>query len=237
MFISKTTAAAALVTSTLLTGSVAASTVSLETVGTNPFENAEGKNAWVVQTSFKFGTETVLLRDVGMYRLEATREDGTTQELRAAGLQPLEDLQFPIVFDLAANFGADVREDLNTLAENAWDEVRNSRTAAAFQLAAWEIANEPGVYDIDDGVFQVIGDDPASDEAETTAQRWLDNIASGRWGSPTPTYDIATPDNGTALLTNATDLEVIPVPLPASGVFLAALALGWTGLRKRRATT
>jgi len=212
MFISKTTASAALVMSVLLTGSAAASTVSLDAVGSNPFENANGKKAWVVQTSFNLGAETVLLRDVGMYRLEATREDGSTQRLRAVGLQPLEDIQFPIVYDLDAEFSASVKRDLNTLAKNAWSKVDNNRTSAAFQLAAWEIANETGEYDIDDGFFEVIGDSPVSDRAEETAQRWLDNISSGRWGTPNNEFDIVSADSETSLLANRKDLELQVVP-------------------------
>jgi len=232
MFISKTTASAALVMSVLLTGSAAASTVSLDAVGSNPFENANGKKAWVVQTSFNLGAETVLLRDVGMYRLEATREDGSTQRLRAVGLQPLEDIQFPIVYDLDAEFSASVKRDLNTLAKNAWSKVDNNRTSAAFQLAAWEIANETGEYDIDDGFFEVIGDSPVSDRAEETAQRWLDNISSGRWGTPNNEFDIASADSETSLLTNRKDLELQVVPLPASAAMLLVGIAGFSGFRR-----
>jgi len=83
MYTSKTTAAAALVMSALVSSSANASSVTLDAVGISPFENAQGKRAWVIQTSFDLGAESVLLRDVGMYRLEATREDGSVQRLRA----------------------------------------------------------------------------------------------------------------------------------------------------------
>jgi len=114
--------------------------------------------------------------------LEATREDGSVQRLRAVGLQPLEDLQFPMVFNLdAIQYGQTVIDDLNALSHNAWGLVTNETTAAAFQLAAWEIAHEIGEYKIDDGHFQVTGDTSASNRAEETADGWLQSISTGVW--------------------------------------------------------
>ena len=241
MFLSKTTAAVATVLSVLISSAAAASTVTLDAIGANPFENANGKKAWVVQTSFQLGTDTVLLRDVGMYRLEATRADGSTQRLRAVGLQPLEDLQFPIVYDLAAQYSPTVLENLNTLSKNAWGLVFNENSAAAFQLAAWEIANETGVYDINDGFFKVTGDTTASDRAAATAQTWLENIANGTWTAPSNAFDIVSQNGSATLLTNRKTLAVppiAPVPLPASAAFLLAGVIGLGGLNRfKRACT
>jgi len=232
---SKTTAAAALVMSVIVSSSASASSVTLDAVGTSPFENAQGKRAWVIQTSFDLGAESVLLRDVGMYRLEATREDGSSMRLRAVGLQPLEDLQFPIVYNLNSPYSGSVRDDLNALAKNAWGLVTNKSSAAAFQMAAWEIANETGAYDIDDGHFKITGDTNASNRAEDTATAWLDNIASGVWMPPQNEFDIAASDDSTDLLTNRKILEITPIPLPASAAFLLGSAIGLGGIGRLNA--
>jgi len=239
MYTSKTTAAAALVMSALVSSSANASSVTLDAVGISPFENAQGKRAWVIQTSFDLGAESVLLRDVGMYRLEATREDGSVQRLRAVGLQPLEDIQFPMVFNLdAVNYGQNVIDDLNALSENAWGLVVNETSAAAFQLAAWEIANETGDYDLDDGNFQVTGDSAASNRAEDTATGWLESISTGVWQPPTDEFDIVSSGDGADLLTSGDDLQITPIPLPASAALLLLSAAGLGGMshanRKRR---
>jgi hypothetical protein len=103
---------------------------------------------------------------------------------------------------------------LGALVDNAMSLVKNSQTAAAFQLAAWEIANEgKGQLDLNGGAFKLSA---AQANTKALAQSWLDAISNGNWKLNSQVMILSAP--GTQDL--VTDLPPAPVPVPAAGLLL-----------------
>ena len=99
-------------------------------------------------------------------------------------------------------------------------------SAAAFQLAAWEIANEgSGTLDLSRGAFRVTS---ATSAARNLAQTWLNGITSGQWTSSGAVTILSAP--GTQdLLT-----DIAPVPVPAAAVLLLGGLAGLGAIGRRR---
>jgi len=77
--------------------------------------------------------------------------------------------------------GEQKADALSRLATEALDQVTNSLTSGAFQIAVWEIVNErPGTsYNLSAGNFKAWG---ASNASITLAQHWLNNLpATGNY--------------------------------------------------------
>lgn len=110
--------------------------------------------------------------------------------------------------------------------------VSNSSSAAAFQLAAWEIAVDgTGGLGLDSGSFRVTA---APGAARSLAAGWLDEIASGRWqpGGAWPAGRPITVLGGPGTQGLLTDLpSAVPLPAGATGLVGALAALA--GLRRR----
>lgn len=193
--------------------------------------DVNNKNAWFATTQYSVGTKQVTNVAAGAFRLTATDAAGTAMDFLAFCLEPLEGLVHPKLHEYGSLFTAAITQRLNTLAANAWGMVSDHRTAAAFQMAAWEITTETAnLYDVDDGHFRITGNGEMSNLAEETAQIWLNNLSDGTWGATDKSYVIFNSNGTQDLLTN---VAVSPVPVPASGLMLMA-ALGAGGVLARR---
>ncbi|MEZ5867059.1 MAG: VPLPA-CTERM sorting domain-containing protein [Defluviimonas denitrificans] len=115
---------------------------------------------------------------------------------------------------------------LGALMSNAFTLVTGSQSAAAFQMAAWEIANRSnGSLDLANGGFRITT--PAAQGTQSLAQSWLDLIGSGQWTS-TGNVTISPPRG------RRTCGNIAPVPVPAAGVMLLGGLAGLGALRRRR---
>lgn len=191
------------------------------------------QNAWYAATEYNVGTQSVTNVAAGAFRLTSTDAAGAVMDFLAFCLEPLEGLVHPKIHEIGSNFTANITQQLNTLAANAWQSVTDHRTAAAFQMAAWEITTETsGIFDVDAGYFQITGDGNMSNQAEITAQGWLDNLLDGTWSETNSSFMILNASGTQDLITN---VNLAPVPLPSSGLTLLA-AMGVAGAVARRRT-
>lgn len=246
MTIAKTAIAA------LFFGAVASQSSALEV--SKQSSSAFGSPALYQSTQFEVANDPVVTRNAaaGVFRLKFTEDDGATFEnFLAFCLQPLEWLTLPKTHTETTTLAQGVLDDLNALASNLWGELNGidgsstpeeiaagKNTAAAMQMAVWEIANETGAYDITSGYFKINGTDviSASTTAAFTAQSYLDKITSGEWTAGSDKFRIFSADGTQDLLTNLPDFDdpdVGEVPLPASGLLLLA-GLGAIAARRKR---
>lgn len=124
-----------------------------------------------------------------------------------------------------AGLSAQVANDLGELWYLARNQITNSLTAAAFQLAVWELAFGATDYNLASGAFR-----SSAGSARTTAQGWLNTVRDG-------SGQVAT---NLGLLVDARDsrqrlLTQVQVPEPATLALygLGILAVG-LGARRRR---
>jgi len=223
----------ALLSAAILTASNAtATTLELEYQSeTSAFYDANDENALLVVTDYLVSEAPVNGAAVGAYRIKADLM-GVATDFLAFCLEPLTNFVLPATYERINKFGEDVTTQLNMLAENAFELVQTHETAAAFQMAAWEIATEDlAPFNLGNGNFQITGDSTASNLAEGIAQDWLDNITNATWGDPTSSYMILSAEGNQDLLTN---VAVSTVPLPTSGLMMATVALGAGALATRR---
>ncbi len=226
----KRTVAAAILGATLVAAAPAsAATIHVSTVGSNPFANAAGRSQWYVNTTFVALGHTVRTA-AGVFRLKGTDSSGHMSQFLAFCLSPLETLRLPLDYQVGSRFSEAVNRNLFALASNAFSLVNNSRSAAAFQMAAWEIVTETApVFDIGRGDFRVTGASVGSINAARLAQSWLGNINSKSW-TASADYTILMASRTQDLLTN----QISPVPVPAAGWLLLAGMLGLVGYGRRR---
>jgi hypothetical protein len=215
----------------------AASTASAATINlqaqsdVNPFLDADDANPLLVMSDYTVGTTTIPNSAIGAYRVKAELF-GAAADFLAFCLEPLENFALPAPYERLNKFGVEVTTHLNMLAENAMSLVQSHETAAAFQMAAWEITTEnASVFDIDDGFFQVAGGSQNSDDAKDIAQEWLDNIQDDFWAAPSSSYMILSADGTQDLLTS---VVISTVPLPATGLMMATALFGAGGIAARR---
>ena len=217
-------AALALGTVTALSPASAA-TINVTKQGTNAFVDASGSNGWYQSTSYTLNG-TGRSAAAGMFRLTGTSTNGAVQDFLAFCLEPLETLTLPKDHTVGTTLGTSVLDRLGALMSNAFTLVTGSQSAAAFQMAAWEIANESnGSLDLAQGGFRITS---AGTGTQSLAQSWLNLIGSGQWTSG-GNVTILSASGTQDLLTN-----IAPVPVPAAGVMLLGGLAGLGALRRRR---
>lgn len=213
--------------SALLAAPSSAATIDVSPVNSSSvFADENGQNKWYVATSIMVGARSFNNVAAGVFRVEGTDENNVISQFLAFCLQPLEHLTLPKTHTINDPFAPDVSASLQALASNAWDLVTDRVSAGAFQMAAWEIVSENGAYDVHSGNFKVTSNRTRSNQAEATAQSWLDNIADNTWVASGNGFQILTAAGTQDLLTNVENPA--PVPLPASGLLLLA-GLGGAG--------
>lgn len=204
---------------------LAAKTLQVTQQGANAFVDAKGKNGWYESVAYKLNG-SARSAAAGLFRLTGRDALGNKTSFVAVCLEPLEWLRLPKTYSFGTPLGRDTVAALGALLDNALGKVRDARSAAAFQLAAWEIANESaGQYNLGKGAFQVT---TAQTGTSALAQGWLDNIRKGTWvasGRPT----ILTAPGTQDLLT-----DMAPVPVPAAGLLMVGGIASLFGLRRRR---
>jgi hypothetical protein len=203
-----------------------AATVNVTRQGPNAFLDATGQNGWWQGVSYTLNGTSRSGVGAGMFRLTATDSQGRAQDFLAFCLEPLEWLTLPRDHTVGSPLSTPILDRLGALMSNAFSLVNGSASAAAFQMAAWEIANESsGSLNLGDGAFRMT---QANATSQNLAQNWLNSITSGYWISNGRATILSAP--GTQdLLTN-----IAPVPVPAAGVLLMGGLAGLGALRRRR---
>lgn len=212
---------------------ILAATVDVAAQGSSVFGDANGADKWYVGVSYTNGTNTRTNVGAGVFRLQAAYEGGEVAKFLAFCLSPFEWLRLPMQYTVGTDLNDTVVGRLAALVNVAWDKIANKDTAAAFQLAAWEIVSESddNKLSITEGLFRVTALN--SDAAGTYAQSWLDDVQSGNFKAGLDQITIFSADRTQDLLT--ADLPPAPVPLPgAAGLMLMALmALGGAAKARR----
>ncbi|MGL4279926.1 MAG: VPLPA-CTERM sorting domain-containing protein [Albidovulum sp.] len=203
-----------------------AATVNVTKQGSNAFVDANGQNGWWQSVSYNLNGTTRSGVGAGLFRLKATDANGKVQDFLAFCLEPLAWLTLPKDHTVGSTLSAPILDRLGALMSNAFSLVTGASSAAAFQMAAWEIANESGTgLVLGNGAFKMTN---ANATSQNLAQSWLNSIASGSWTSSGRVTILSAP--GTQdLLTN-----IAPVPVPAAGVMLLGGLAGLGALRRRR---
>ncbi len=205
------------------------------------------------QTSSVFGTQgwkvTTSFFAAGMPDVNRTNISAGAFQLTASGLgdfiafclQPREWLDLNVAYTEGTSLVDPSLSDLNTLAANAFFAVNDAISAAAFQMAVWELAHDAGDYDIDDGLFKITALDIGTDSraAADQAQTWLDLVSGDQqWANNAQGKNfLILSANGTQdLLTNIDNSQVVgDVPVPASGLLLLAGLAGAGAVARRKA--
>ena len=217
---------AAAIVSAMATAPVQAATMDVAAQHSSVFGDATGANQWYVGVSYTNGTNTRRNVAAGAFRLKGTDASGAVSNFMAFCLSPFEWLRLPLQYTIGTDLSSMVVGRLSALANGAWDKIIDRHTAAAFQLAAWEIVSEKSdnTLDITRGLFRVTAIN--SHTAGGIAQNWLRNVQANNFANGLKDITILSADNTQDLLT--ADLPPAPVPLPgAAGLMLMALfALG-----------
>jgi hypothetical protein len=211
-----------------------AATVDISAQNPSVFGDATGANKWYVGVSYTNGTETRNNVGAGVFRLQGSYAGGETSKFLAFCLSPFEWLRLPLQYTVGTDLNDSVVGRLASLVNVAWSKIADSDTAAAFQLAAWEIVSEQNgnPLNITEGLFRVTSIN--SQAAGTYAQSWLNDVQSGNFKANLDQITIFSADNTQDLLTG--DLPPAPVPLPgAIGLMLMGLAALGGVAKARRA--
>lgn len=204
-----------------------AATVTVTTQGRNAFLDSAGRNGWYETTKYTLNG-TARTASAGVFRLKATTAGGAVTAFLGFCLEPLDYLRLPKAYDEGTPLSYLAVSRLGSLVTNALSLVKDARTAAAFQLAAWEIANEGrGKLDLQSGAFLLTA---AQKKTAGLSQSWLDLIGNGGWKLNAQVMILQAA--GTQDL--VTDLPPAPVPVPAAGFVLVSGLMGLVGLRRRR---
>lgn len=224
---------AAALASAMATAPLHAATMDVAPQHSSVFGDATGANKWYVGVSYTNGTESRSNVAAGAFRLTGTDENGVASNFMAFCLSPFEWLRLPLEYTVGTDLSSTVVGRLSALANGAWDKITDSHTAAAFQLAAWEIVSErsENALDITNGLFRVTAIN--SQTAGGIAQDWLKNVQANNFAQGLQDITILSADRTQDLLT--ADLPPSPVPLPAAaGLMLMALvALGGAAKARR----
>lgn len=206
----------------------------------NPFKDSSGGNAWYRVVKINVNGTTTSGAGAGVFRMKATGGSLSGEDFLAYCLSPWQELSQPNAYHTDPTLGlrSQTLGQLGALVKNAWSLVNNRNTAAAFQVAAWEIVTENfhNPLNLNSGAFKLEGIKYGgyyySDAygVRTLAQGWLNNITSADWtGSGFSLLKYANECKKTQNL-----LTVAPVPLPASGVLMLAGFGLLAGMRRRK---
>ena len=221
------------VASALAMAPVAAATVDVSAQHPSVFGDATGANKWYVGVSYTNGKESRRNVGAGVFRLVAKSDKGTVSNFMAFCLSPFEWLRLPLQYTVGTDLSSTIVNRLAALTNGAWDKITDKHTAAAFQLAAWEIVSEKSEnhLDITRGLFRVTAIDSRS--AGRIAQDWLKSVEAQKFSTSLKDITILSADRTQDLLSG--DLPA-PVPLPgAAGMLLLALmTLGGAAKARRR---
>lgn len=220
------TIALSAIAAVFMASAASAATVTVSTQGGNAFLDSYGKNAWYETTSYKLNGVSRTAA-AGLFRLKATAVGGAITKFVGVCLEPLETLRLPKLYDESTPLGYLTVARLGALVDNALKLVKDSKSAAAFQLAAWEIANEgKGGLDLKTGAFQLTS---SASGTQGLAQGWLDSITGGKWKLNNHVTILQAPGTQDLL----TDIPA-QVPVPAAGFLLIAGLGGLAGLKRAR---
>lgn len=230
----KTIGAAVVAASAVLGANAAtAATVTVDRQSANALKNEAGEK-FGFASDIMIGAETLR---VGVGALQLTADDGSVvKKFMAFCLQPLERLSLPRVHEVGVDPTQDYADKigaLNVLASNFMDEVVDSVTGMAFQLAVWEIIEEEAgaTLDVTDGFFKNTLALGSRSDAMDLANTWLAAIDGG---VATESFMVLNADNTQDLLTDMPDPTGGPVvPLPASAILMLT-ALGGAAMVARR---
>lgn len=194
--------------------------------GNTAFRDHNDANAMAQWTTYSLnGTSRRGM--AGMFRMTGTDAYGNVQDFLAFCLDPMQGLRRSHDYVVGTSLGGSALDRLSALMNNALALVTDATSAAAFQLAAWEIANEgQGGLSLGNGAF-VVSETIAGTGA--VAQGWLDLISSGTWDRGARDLVILQDPILQDLVTN-----IAPVPVPAAGVMLLGGIAGLGALRGRR---
>ena len=224
---------AAAIACALATTPVLAATMDVSAQHPSVFGDATGANQWYVGVSYTNGTDTRRNVAAGAFRLKGKDDSGAVTNFVAFCLSPFEWLRLPLQYTVGTDLSSTVVGRLSALANGAWDKITDRHSAAAFQLAAWEIVSEKDGNDLDitRGLFRVTAIN--SHTAGGIAQGWLKGVQGNKFTDGLKDITILSADNTQDLLT--ADLPPAPVPLPgAAGLMLMALfALGGAAKARR----
>lgn len=229
----KSICSAVAIVSALALAPAAAATVDVSAQHSSVFGDKTGANKWYVGVSYTNGKVSRNNVGAGVFRLVAKSDKGVASNFMAFCLSPFEWLRLPLQYTVGTDLSKSIVGRLAALTNGAWDKIKDSHTAAAFQLAAWEIVSEKAEshLDITRGLFRVTSINSKS--AGGLAQDWLKSVESQKFSASLKDITILSADNTQDLLTH--DLPPAPVPLPgAAGMMLIALmALGGAAKARR----
>jgi hypothetical protein len=176
--------------------------------------------------------------DAGLLRLRLENSDGSVSDLNTFSIQLNKRLDLPEEYSLQY-FDVSLEASLNALWSNAFGLVNGDKTAAAFQIAVWDLIYDDD-FDVTHGDMRVNG----YNSTEDLAQDWLDKIESGSWlASPTVEIVALRSWRSEDLLFTQTR-AVIPPPTgpnesveisaPATGALMVVAGLLMLARRRRR---
>lgn len=170
------------------------------------------------------GTSTL---SAGMFRF-VDAADAAMTAILAFCLEPGKGLTIGSPFSTtdAPNISAARLAAVESLFSTSYSLVNNASTAAAFQLAIWEIAAETdaGPYDLTGGNHSITA---SLGTTASTAQDFLDGLG----GAATGSYSFTTyTNNGQDLISAAPSA----VPIPASGLMIMTALGGLAAIGRRR---